>query len=60
MEKITESGLEILKGEKIIIVKGDFNFEEVFYNFIDGLLKKDYVIIDINNHRCTCTLIPKT
>jgi len=60
MEKITESGLEILKGEKIIFVKGDFNFEEVFYNFIDGLLKKDYVIIDINNHRCTCTLIPKT
>lgn len=59
MEKIKESGLEILKGDKVIFVKGDFNYEEVFYDFIDGLLKKGYKIVTIDNHRSTCTLIPK-
>ena len=45
MERINESGLEIFKGEKLIIVKGTWGNEEVFYNFVDGLLKKGYTII---------------
>ena len=57
MEKIHESELEILKGEKLVYVKGQHIFEEVFYDFIDGLLKKGYKIIDINSKLVTCVLV---
>ena len=55
MERIKESGLEIFKGEELIIVKGKWSNEEVFYNFIDGLLKKDYTIISMELQRLTGT-----
>jgi len=45
MERINEGGLEIFKGEELIIVRGKWSNEEVFYNFVDGLLKKGYTII---------------
>ena len=45
MEKINENGLEIFKGEKLIIVIGKWSRQELFYDFVDGLLKKGYTII---------------
>ncbi|MBT6711990.1 MAG: hypothetical protein HOB22_09770 [Candidatus Marinimicrobia bacterium] len=60
MEKINENGLEIFKGEKLIIVTGAFRFQEVFYDFVDGLLQKDYVIIElVLGASLICALSPK-
>jgi|TARA_B100001971_G_C17972439_1_gene423088 hypothetical protein len=47
MEKINENGLEIFKGEKLIIVIGKWSRQELFYDFVDGLLKKGYTIIEM-------------
>ena len=50
MEKLTESGLEILKGEKIVVVDNLQSNTIGFFDFCDGLLKKGYSIITINNY----------
>ena len=50
MEKINESGLEILKGEKLVVVDNLQTNTLGFFDFCDGLLKKGYKIITINNY----------
>ena len=49
MEKINESGLEILKGDKLVVIDSQGN-TIAFFDFCEGLLKKGYKIITINNY----------
>ena len=42
MEIINESGLEILKGEKLVVVDNLGLNTKGFFDFVEGLLKKEY------------------
>ena len=50
MEIINESGLEILKGEKLVVVDNLGLNTKGFFDFVEGLLKKEYKIITLNNY----------
>ena len=50
MEKMNESGLEILKGEKLVVVDNLGENTIGFFDFCEGLLKKGYKIITLNNY----------
>ena len=50
MEKINESGLEILKGEKLVVVDNLGRNTSEYFDFCEGLLKKGYKIMTLNNY----------
>ena len=45
METIKQGKLTILKGEKIVHVKTNRIYDELFFEFLDNLLVKDYKIL---------------